>query len=419
MITSKQYLKDLKSMNEMEKKGYYVRVNKWTSETFPELLALAECWEKVPVKDFDEGCLLVSAIINARPFLNDVQRYSAKVAIKKLNLYLEKVRCESGLAKRATRGPVGVEKFRAIVPEEPLPDENGDPQPVKQYVEQEVDNRRPKDFVLYKDKLPKALQQKGEKWLKDAYLELADYRGKQYVEQEVDNRRPKDFVLYKDKLPKALQQKGEKWLKDAYLELADYRGRLEVMAESPQVSDEARKDMADKVLAAEQQIRAFWAEVDAAYNGEVSPSSDAYNGEYLSGMKRPGDFTREEIEAMTDEKQQEICRKARIDGNKKYINRNDVKITDEYREQLSLRIRELIAWGENLPRKTAEVATGAGVFIEGVNKEDKQEISKTEEKVSEDPKKTQETAVPTAKVVDPTESVTESSIQKTRKGAAK
>lgn len=379
MITSKQYLKDLKSMNEMEKKEYYVRVNRWTSETFPELLALAECWEKVPVKDFDEGCILVSAIINARPFLNDVQRYSAKVAIKKLNLYLEKVRRESGLAKRATRGPVGVEKFRAIVPEEPLPDENGDPQPVKQY-----------------------------------------------VEQEVDNRRPKDFVLYKDKLPKALQQKGEKWLKDAYLELADYRGRLEVMAESPQVSDAARKDMADKVLATEQQIRAFWAEVDAAYNGEVSPTSDADNGEYLSGMKRPGDFTREEIEAMTDEKQQEICRKARIDGNKKYINRNDVKITDEYREQLSLRIRELIAWGENLPRKTAEVATGAGVFIEGVNKEDKQEISenkkeisKTEEKVSENPKKAQETAVPTAKAVDPTESVTESSIQKTQKGAAK
>lgn len=379
MITSKQYLKDLKSMNEMEKKGYYVRVNKWTSETFPELLALAECWEKVPVKDFDEGCLLVSAIINARPFLNDIQRYSAKVAIKKLNLYLEKVRRESGLAKRATRGPVGVEKFRAIVPEEPLPDENGDPQPVKQY-----------------------------------------------VEQEVDNRRPKDFVLYKDKLPKALQQKGEKWLKDAYLELADYRCRLEVMAESPQVSDDARKDMADKVLSTEQQIRAFWEEVDAAYNGEVSLSPDAGNGEYLSGMKRPGDFTRDEIEAMIDEKQQEICRKARIDGNKKYINRNDVKITDEYREQLSLRIRELMAWGENLPRKTAEVATGAGVFIEGVNKEEKQEISenkkeisKTEEKVPENPKKTQETAVPTAKAVDPTESVTESSIQKTQKGAVK
>lgn len=386
MITSKQYLKDLKSMNEMEKKGYYVRVNRWTSETFPELLALAECWEKVPVKDFDEGCLLVSAIINARPFLNDIQRYSAKVAIKKLNLYLEKVRRESGLAKLATRGPVGTQQFRAVVPEEPLPDENGDPQPVKQY-----------------------------------------------VEQEVDNRRPKDFVLYKDKLPKHIQEKGEKWLKDKYLELADYRGRLEVMLETPNITGDACKEMTDRVLRTEQDIRAFWNGVDIAYNrylngeneGEAEEAKEQ-NSDLIPGMKRPGDFTREEIEAMTDEKQQEICRKARIDGNKKYINRNDVKITDEYREQLSLRIRELMAWGENLPRKTAEVAAGAGVFIEGVNKEDKQEISenkkeisKTEEKVSENPKKTQETAVPTAKAVDPTESVTESSIQKTQKGAAK
>lgn len=386
MITSKQYLKDLNSMNEMEKKGYYARVNKWTSETFPELLALTECWEKVPVKDFDEGCLLVSAIINARPFLNDIQRYSAKVAIKKLNLYLEKVRRESGLAKLATRGPVGTQQFRAIVPEEPLPDENGDPQPVKQY-----------------------------------------------VEQEVDNRRPKDFVLYKDKLPKHIQEKGEKWLKDKYLELADYRGRLEVMLETPNITGDTCKEMTDRVLRTEQDIRAFWNGVDIAYNrylngeneGEAEEAKEQ-NSDLMLGMKRPGDFTREEIEAMTDEKQQEICRKARIDGNKKYINRNDVKITDEYREQLSLRIRELIAWGENLPRKTAEVATGAGVFIEGVNKENKQEISenkkeisKTEEKVSENSKKTQETAVPTAKAVDPTESVTESSIQKTQKGAAK
>lgn len=104
-----------------------------------------------------------------------------------------------------------------------------------------------------------------------------------------------------------------------------------------------------------------------------------------------------------------------------------------------------MAWGENLPRKTAEVATGAGVFIEGVNKEDKQEISeskkeisKTEEKVSEsaenfpkpDVKPVSEASsaaeniqqpkeVAKSKAVDPTESVTESSIQKTQKGAAK
>ena len=393
MISTKEFLKDYKEMNEMEKKDYLNRVQKWTSDTFPELLALAECWEKVPVKDFDEGCILVSAIINARPFLNDVQRYAAQVAVKKLNLYLEKVRKASGLADRSTRPPRGTQSFRGIVPEEGKPDEDGVIQPVKEY-----------------------------------------------VEQEVDNRRPKDFALYKDKLPKALQQKGEKWLKDMYLALADYRGRLEVMAENPQITDEARKDMVEKALSTEQEIRAFWAEVDAAYSGMPSPSAaEADNAEYI-GMKRPGDFTRAEIEAMTDLRQQELCRKARIEGNKKYINRSDVKITDEYREQLNLRIIELMEWGENLPRKTADVATNAGVFIKGVNKdaevEEQQEISATEKKVSqtegrisetegkvsEKEKKTQvtETKVQQAeapvKAVDPTESVTVGQIQK---GAAK
>ena len=124
----------------------------------------------------------------------------------------------------------------------------------------------------------------------------------------------------------------------------------------------------------------------------------------------------------------------------KYINRSDVKITDEYREQLNLRIIELMEWGENLPRKTADVATNAGVFIKGVNKdaevEEQQEISATEKKVSqtegrisetegkvsEKEKKTQvtETKVQQAeapvKAVDPTESVTVGQIQK---GAAK
>lgn len=321
MITSKQYLKDYTEMNEKEKQNYLDRVERWTSETFPELLALADCWEKVPVKDFDEGCMLVSAINNSHPFLNDVQRYAAKIAVKKLNLYLEKVRKESGLAKRATRGPAGTEHFRAVVPQEAVPDEDGTPQPVKQY-----------------------------------------------VEPEVSNRRPKDFVLYKEKLPKQLREKGEKCLKDMYLALADYRGKLEAMVDNPIVTDAARKDMADKVLKADQEIRAFWAEVDAAYNGEPSPAlSDAIDEEIQSGMKRPGDFTRAEIESMSDERQQELCRKARVEGNKKYINRKDVKITDEYREQLSLRIRELMEWDENLPRKTADVATKAGVFIKGVN----------------------------------------------------
>ena len=121
-----------------------------------------------------------------------------------------------------------------------------------------------------------------------------------------------------------------------------------------------------------------------------------------------------------------------------------MKITEEYKEQLRLRIEELMEWGENLPKKTAEVATAAGISIPGVNapvasvqtgakpaSTDKTEPEETEVKAekksekaenrtvneekraeptenhtksAEEPKKTTETP---RKKVDPTESVTE------------
>nr|DAF54975.1 MAG TPA: hypothetical protein [Siphoviridae sp. ctHOG1] len=392
MITEKEYLKDYRTMNEEEKKDYLDRVKRWTDETFPELLALAECWMKVPVKDFDEGCRLVSAIVRAKDFLRDVQRYEARRALNKMNLFLQEVRKKSGLAKKATRGPVGAVRYKAIVPDDGAPDEEG------------------------------------------------NMTARQYEEQEVDGRRPKEFALYKDKLPKSLRDKGEKELSAMYLELAEYRGTLEVMAENPNVSDEARADMAQKAIASEQKIRAFWTNVDAALNGTYTEPETST----ADSMKRPGDFTRAEIEAMKDVRQQEVCRKARVDGNKKYINRSDVKITEEYKEQLRLRIEELMEWGENLPKKTAEVATAAGIFIPGVNapvsseqagtksaSTEKQEDKKSDEnpvkctenaekrteneekragttvnrtKTAEEPKKATETP---RKKVDPTESVTE------------
>lgn len=392
MISEKEYLKDYRTMNEEEKKDYLDRVTRWTDETFPELLALADCWMKVPVKDFDEGCRLVSAIVRAKDFLRDVQRYEARRALTKMNLFLKDVRQKSGLAKKATRGPVGTVRYKAIVPDDGAPDEEG------------------------------------------------NMTARQYEEQEVDGRRPKEFALYKEKLPKSLREKGEKELSGMYLELAEYRGTLEVMAENPNVSDEARADMAQKAIASEQKIRAFWNNVDAALNGTYTEPETST----ADSMKRPGDFTRAEIEAMKDVRQQEVCRKARVDGNKKYINRSDVKITEEYKEQLRLRIEELMEWGENLPKKTAEVATAAGIFVPGVNapvvsvqaetkpadtenqepkvsegkaekrsentekrtenEEKRAETTENRTKTAEEPKKTTETA---RKKVDPTESVTE------------
>lgn len=317
MITSKDYLKDYRTMGEEERKDYLDRVVRWTDETFPELLALAECWEKVPVKDFDEGCRLASAIINARPLVDSIARYEADRALKKINAYLGKVREKSGLGKMKTRSASDKRRFRAVVPENGTPQEDG------------------------------------------------SLNRKEYEEPEVDSRRPKDFALYKHRLPKELREKGEKELGDMYLELAEYRGTLEAMVENPNVSQEARRDMAEKALASEQRIRAFWADVDAFLGGQEQP--EAEDTEYVPSLKRPGDYTLEEIEAMDDPRLQDVCRKARIEFNKKYIRRDDVKMTDKYREQLLLRVKELIVWGEELPKKTVEKLDAAELYVPGVN----------------------------------------------------
>lgn len=334
MIKDTDYLNDWRTMTADEKKDYLDRTVRWSEETFPELLALADCWQHVPVKDFDEGCRLVSAIVNARPFLGAISRYEAARALKKMNLFLADVRKKSGLADLRTRK--GNEHFRAIVPHEGIPDENG---------------------VLQR---------------------------KEYKEEVLDGRRPKDFVLYKDRLPEELRVFGEKELFGMYLALADYRGRLEQMENHPAITDAARADMAKKVVQTEQEIRGFWAKVDAFFSGKSIEDHDVQAEQSLiAEMKRPGEYTRSEIEAMADEQKKDLCRKSRIELDKKYIRRTDVKVTDEYKEELALRVKELIDWGEKLPKKTIEVLNAAGVTIPGLNTASEEE-TETENKESDE-----------------------------------
>ena len=321
MISKKDFLPDYRTMNEETKKDWLDSVTKWTDETFPQLLAAAESWEKTPVKDFDEGCRLASAFVNARRIISSIYQYDSKKAIQKINAFLSEVRKRSGLAQKSYRMAGDKTRYRAIVPEQGMPDENG------------------------------------------------DLKVKEYAEPEVDEKRPQHLNEYLHLLPNELRESMPGKMKEMYLALAEYRGRLEVLVEHPNATQEQRAEMARKSVAQEREIRAAWEEIDkyiqlAKQNGGVAV-------EYLSptkafmNMKRPGDFTREEIEAMENFEQKEMCKKNRISGNKKYINRSDVKFTESYKEQLKLRIQELIDWGENLPERTQEACKQAGIEMPG------------------------------------------------------
>lgn len=326
MVTKSNYLKSYKSMNETEKRDYIQRVDKWTEETFPELMAHAESWITVPEKDYDEGVILASALRSAQGFINNAQRYEAKKAIEILNSHLTDVRNKSGLSKVKVREAGDKRKFIAVVPSRGVPQEDGT---LKQPKFEEVD---------------------------------------------VDGRRPEHISQYINLLPNALRMEAEGF-KSMYLELADYRHNLEVLSNDPRVSDEARADLAKKCVKAEQKIRSLWDRIDKAYNKATGQTDDDDDDETETSpvampMKRSGEYTKVEIEAMQDEEMKELCKSARIDLNKKYVRRGDVKITPEYREQLSLRIRELLDWGENVPKKAYKMCQEAGVTVSGFNDDD-------------------------------------------------
>lgn len=326
MVTKSNYLKSYKSMSEAEKRDYIQRVDKWTEETFPELMAHAESWITVPEKDYDEGVILASALRSAQGFINNAQRYEAKKAIQILNSHLMDVRNKSGLSKVKVREAGDKRKFIAVVPSRGIPQEDG------------------------------TLKQRN------------------FEEVDVDGRRPEHISQYINMLPNTLRIEAE-GIKFMYLELADYRHNLEVLSKDPRVSDEARADLAKKCVKAEQKIRFLWDRIDKAYNKATGQADDDDDEETevlptAMPMKRSGEYTKVEIEAMQDEEMKELCKSARIDLNKKYVRRGDVKITPEYREQLSLRIRELMEWGENVPKKAYKMCQEAGVTVSGFNDDD-------------------------------------------------
>ena len=325
MITENDYLSLYSSMNDEEKKDYLKRVEVWNEETFPHLITLADCWEKVPVKDFDEGLRLASALSKARSFIPVVYRYEAERALRKLRAYLEEIRNKTALKHINARSQYDKTRYRAVVPAHVAQDAE---------TEQGRETRGAQPFIL----------------------------------PEVDGRRPEHLAQYFDQLPKELQLRSEE-LKNGYLALADYRGRIEILAEKGEEFKDDVAILAQKAVKEEMDIRAFWHDVDTFLNtGKMTPTQ-----EVVDDMRRPGDYTKEEIDAMTDLVLQEKCKKARVECDKKYIRRKGTKITDEYRKQLVIRITELMDWNETIPEKGFEHCKAAGVVVDGYNNNERWE----------------------------------------------
>lgn len=342
MITKKEFMKDYKQMSSEEQKDYFERIEKWNDETFPQLMAQATSWMNVPIKEFNEGLKLVSAINRARPFVVAHRSYrNVDVVLNKMRSLLAEVQEKSGRSKLRTIPAGDTRKWFAATEVKSAPDENG-VVTVKKYEEPEVDGRRPQHVSEYVHLLPKSLQQEAMN-LKQMHMELAMYRGE-----------------------------AEELSKDAH-------------ATKEQVAEKARK-----AVDTEQRIRLLYATIDAAYkkatNQKLNEDEEALlmqEEEQPATFKRAGEYTKAEIDAMAPGKTKDDITAARIDADKRYL-RRDVKVTDEYKQQLELRIKELVEWGVEIGDKGKMKLTEAGIIVPGVNDDMVEEETVPSGKVSDD-----------------------------------
>lgn len=321
-------MKDYKQMTSEEHKSYIERVEKWSDETYPKLMAEVTSWMNVPVKEYNEGQKLCSAIIRARPFLIASRSYKdVKVVLGKMSSLLAEVRKKSGLSQLTTISSNDKRKWFAATEVKSAPNEDG-VVTVKKYEEPEVDGRRPQHVSEYIHLLPKSLQQEAMN-LKQMHMELSMYRGE-----------------------------AEELSKDAH-------------ATKEQIAEKARK-----AVDTEQRIRLLYATIDAAYKKAMGQKLNedeeallAQEEEQPQIFKRAGEYTKEEIDDMPAGKMKEDCIAARKEADKKYVRREPKNITDDYKAQLELRVNELLAWGEEITEKMLQQLSNVGVVIEGVNDE--------------------------------------------------
>ena len=304
-------------MNDEEKKSYLERVARWTDETYPQLCALVDSYDATEVKDFDEGLKLASALVKARDFVNNAYRYDARKRLERINMLLREVREKSGLAKLATRSADDKRHFTArITP--PAAEEE--------------------ETVEQGSSTAKTEQKEGE---------------------SVSGRRPEHLSQYIDMLSDGLKQEAAT-ISSLYDMLYHWRGRAEYLADDPRATKELIAEAAQNAVKYEQRILNFWERVDAEY---AKKTGTEVNPEYIAKLdkeaailskeveKKAGEYTKQEIEAMTDEEKRAACKAARILANQKFIRRSDLQMTEERKEQIKLRAQELKEWGITLTKK--------------------------------------------------------------------
>lgn len=332
MITPKDYMKNVLTMSETEKMLLIDRADQWL-EAYPALRASVTSWQDAPVKDFDEGLLLCSCLRQARSFVESAYKFNAQKCLDMIQMTIKEIVAIAKPGGPRTESEKKTKKIKAFIPKPPLPDEDGNVKKIS-----EAERIRQQEQAMAE-------------------------------EQAMDKWRPQNLDSYIHLLPKDLQNECKNVQNKYYMPLREFRNRLESLVENPDATDAQRKEMAERLVEAEENLAALWEKVDTEYRkvtGQELPEDSA-------PQKRFREFTKEDIDRMEDGEQKEKVKALRIEADKKYLRRSDLPDNEDTRQQMTLRAEELQQWGIELTAKQLKSMKKYGVAIVTVPKPSEQQ----------------------------------------------
>lgn len=295
-------------MNDDEKREYAARVET-THDRLSELTNRLRVWEESDLKEYHEGCDLCCAFQNYISSVEMARRSPGMKYVSVIHRYLSAIREKSELGQmKSIPADHPQKQFFAHVPTAKTDADGNEVTPAS--------DKTPEDHIT-----------------------------------ELDGRRPDHLDQYVRLLSPELQKAlydPETGLKNLYL-IRAYNRNMAVTADKQGQSAEFIAPYTERTVEAEKAIRLLWARVDAEYealeqSGDNEPEPD---GKTAADAKKP--LTKAEIDAMPDGEEKGMARAKRIESNRKYISRTDVKMTDKRIAELELRKRELEEWGEKEP----------------------------------------------------------------------
>lgn len=365
--------KEFKRMNDQEKKDYIQSFSQFTDEGYKELVACQNGWNESCLKSFKQALNFLTAFSKFKPFVHDAEHFKDyKRRLNSVIMYLDMIRKETGLNKVATvQADDKKEYIAGFQPTHADPADTaaatGAAQTTastQEEIKAEVVNQHvplPSDHIsAYKHLLSPALQAEVEN--------IAALRGQIALHAEMakrytESKAPQEAIKSEAEQAVALQ----KTLGDLYeaidVELVEIKAQGENIT-LPQALEAAAANRAIEI-AKNTALAAPAAEATATAQTETiaqTPADQVAAEQNLLAeaktevqkIAEPApsntNLTKAEIDELPEGEEKELLKKLRIESNKRYLVRKDVKLTPKREAEIALRTAELEAWGITLAK---------------------------------------------------------------------